>query len=66
MLEPEEEKALDESNAEELIDVPGYSHLNKEIVVDSPQIPNQDEEPSHQDKGGYNLRRNPKKKVHFF
>nr|CAD2199407.1 unnamed protein product [Meloidogyne enterolobii] len=66
VLEPEEEAALDESNAEELIDVPGYSHLNKEIVVDSPQVPNEDEEPSHQDKGGYNLRRNPKKKVHFF
>uniref|UniRef100_A0A915NMX9 CCHC-type domain-containing protein n=1 Tax=Meloidogyne floridensis TaxID=298350 RepID=A0A915NMX9_9BILA len=66
VLEPEEEAALDESNAEELIDVPGYSHLNKEIVVDSPQVPNEDEEPSHQDKGGYNLRRNPKKKRYVF
>uniref|UniRef100_A0A914LJ89 RNA-directed DNA polymerase n=1 Tax=Meloidogyne incognita TaxID=6306 RepID=A0A914LJ89_MELIC len=63
-LENEELEALVEVNAEEIVDMPGFSHKNvvePNVVVE--QSSQADEILGRQGLGRYNLRRNPKQKI---
>uniref|UniRef100_A0A1I8BK66 RNA-directed DNA polymerase n=1 Tax=Meloidogyne hapla TaxID=6305 RepID=A0A1I8BK66_MELHA len=63
-LENEELEALAEANAEEVVDMPGFSHKNVvEANVERTQESQTTEEVERQGLGRYNLRRNPKQKI---
>nr|CAD2179741.1 unnamed protein product [Meloidogyne enterolobii] len=63
-LENEELEALAEANAEEIVDMPGFSHKNVvETNVVLEQGSQEDETLGRQGLGRYNLRRNPKQKI---